>query len=274
MKRINPFSILMVCVVLAGCKADMICPAYQSYFLIDETAQRDQFGYFAQDSLPRRDIFHSTLDKNGLVAKTNLLAYVDQDWVRNREIRTVNMEVIYPIISDSLLFAGDVMMYAETDVVDSTALDSARMAAQTFRYGADQKYYNWYFRGKLVWKDELEGEKSKEEDSSEEKVEKAGFFGFFKNLFKKKDKTTDDTEGLESSAVQEKGDLDEEPEKKGLFKKKEKKPKEKKPKEKKPKEPKPKEPKPKKDKSKNDGLLKNATPEPPAKEEDDGEDDF
>jgi len=250
----------------------MICPAYQSYFLIDETAQRDQFGYFAQDSLPRRDIFHSTLDKNGLVAKTNLLAYVDQDWVRNREIRTVNMEVIYPIISDSLLFAGDVMMYAETDVVDSTALDSARIAAQTFRYGADQKYYNWYFRGKLVWKDEIDGSKDEAEDITEDKVEKTGFFGFFKNLFKKKDKTTDDTEGVESSTSQDEENLNEEPEKKGLFKKKEKKPKEKKPKEAKQKKDKKKKDKSKK--SQDDGLLENTTPTPPANEDDDGEDDF
>ncbi len=270
MKRNNSFYILMICIVLAGCKADMICPAYQSYFLIDENAQRNQFRYFAQDSLPRRDIFYSTLDKNGLVAKTSLVAYVDQDWVRNREIRTVNMEVVYPVISDSLLFAGDVMMYAETDVVDSTALDSARMAAQTFRYGADQKYYNWYFRDKLVWKDELEGKNTKEDTSLEDKVEKAGFFGFFKNLFKKKDKTTDDAEGLESSTVQEKEDLDEEPKKKGLFKKKEKKPK-------KPKPEKDKSNKPKKDKSnksKKEDLLENTIPDSPAKEEDDGEDDF
>lgn len=270
MKRLNSFSILMVCVILAGCKADMICPSYQSYFLIDEGAQRDQFGYFAQDSLPRKDVFYSTLDKNGLVAKTSLLAYVDQDWVRNREIRTINMEVIYPALSDSSLFAGDVMMYAETDVVDSTALDSARMAAQTFRYGADQKYYNWYFRDKLVWKDELEVEKTDEKDVGEEK--KAGFFGFFKNLFKKKDKTEVDQQAA-NGEVTEDEPVEKNTEKRGLFKKKEKKEKEKKEK----KEKKPKEPKQKKEKSKKtkDKNLREDTPSnPPAKEEDDGEDDF
>ena len=248
--------------MLAGCKADMICPAYQSYFLIDETAQKNQFTYFALDSLPRKDVFYSSLDKNGLVAKTSLFAYVDEDWVRDREIRTVDMEVIYPVISDSLLFAGDVMMYAETDVVDSTALDSARMAAQTFRYGADQKYYNWYFRDKLVWKDELEGGE-KETDSSTEKEEKAGFFGFFKNLFKKKDKAATDPEAADTTSPQEEASLEEEPEKKGLFKKKEKKPKQ--PKEKKVKSKKEKTQPPPSDKPSN----------PPAKEEeDDGEDDF
>ena len=76
------------------------------------------------------------------------------------------MEVIYPQPSDSTLFAGDVMMYAETDVVDSAALDSARMAAQTFQYNVDQKYYNWYFRDKLVWADELNKDKAKVEEST------------------------------------------------------------------------------------------------------------
>jgi len=264
MKGINSFSILMVCVVLASCKADMICPAYQSYFLLDETTQKNQFGYFALDSLPRRDVFYSSLDKNGLVAKTSLFAYIDKDWVRERELRTVNMEVIYPEISDSLLFSGDVMMYAETDIVDSTALDSARMAAQTFRYGADQKYYNWYFRDKLVWKDELEG--TKEETDNVLKEEEGGFFsflGFFKNLFKKKEKVSaDGSETIDAASQQDEDGLEENPaEKKGIFKKKDKQPKQ--PKEKKVKSKKEKKPDPAPSK-----------PSSPSEPEDDGEDDF
>ncbi len=252
--------------MLASCKADMICPAYQSYFLLDETAQRDQFSYFAEDSLPRRDVFYSTLDKNGLVAKTSLFAYVDADWVKNRQLRTVKMEVIYPVLSDSLLFSGDAMMYAETDVVDSTALDSARMAAQTFRYGADQKYYNWYFRDKLVWKDELEGAKEETDNASEVKEEKGGFFSFFsffKNLFKKKDKVSiDSSEAIDTASQQDEDGLEEGPsEKNGMFKKKDKQPKQ--PKEKKVKSKKEKKPDPAPSK-----------PPSPSEPEDDGEDDF
>ncbi len=242
--------------MLAGCKADMICPAYQSYFLIDEGAQRDQFGYFAQDSLPRRDVFYSSLDKNGLVAKTSLFAYLDKDWVRERELRTVNMEVVYPVLSDSLLFAGDAMMYAETDVVDSVALDSARLAAQTFRYGADQKYYNWYFRGKLEWKDDSEQIDDAREE--EEQVEKAGFFAFFKNLFKKKEKSPDQESLSEPQTTNQEEEIEEQAEKKGMFKKKEKQPKEKKVKSKKEKKP----------------DTAPSKPSSPSEPEDDGEDDF
>ncbi len=179
--------VVIVCAsLLASCKADIICPAYQSYFLLDENIQHEQFTYFAQDSLPRKDVFHTTTDKNGLVAKTSLFAYINKDWLRNRELKTVPMTVVYPELSDSLLFAGDALMLAETDVVDTAALDSARLAAQTFQYNVDQKYYNWYFRGKLVWKDELA---DNEENTQNKQKEKKGIFAFFKNLFKKKEKT-------------------------------------------------------------------------------------
>lgn len=240
--------------MLAGCKADMICPAYQSYFILDKETQKSQFTYFALDSLPRRDIFNTTTDPNGIVAKSSLLAYVGADWVRNREIRTINMEVIYPQISDSILFAGDAMMFAETDVIDTVALDSARMAAQSFRYGADQKFYNWYFRNKLVWKDELNKEEESTSEESADKSQKKGFFSFIKNLFSKKEKDSLENENSEVSEVAPK-------EKSGIFKKKEK--------------------QPKQDKQKKAKFKKGKIDEPvleevpaPDQEEDDGEDDF
>ncbi len=254
MRRINAISVFIIGIMLAGCKADMICPSYQSYFILDEETQKSQFTYFALDSLPRRDIFNTTKDQNGLVAKTSLLAYVDADWVRNREIRTINMEVVYPQISDSILFAGDAMMFAETDVVDTVALDSARMAAQTFKYGADQKYYNWYFRDKLVWKDELNKEEESSDADSATKPEKKGFFAFIKGLFNKKEKATETTDGVNQEA--------EPKEKNGLFQKRKK-------------QPKP--PKKKKEKKKKQViepiLEENPTPKP-QEEEGDGEDDF
>lgn len=235
MRGTNSIVIIIAGIMLASCKADMICPSYQSYFLLDETAQKNQFAYFALDSLPRRDIFNSNKDQKGLVAKSGLLAYVDADWQRNLDIKTISMEVIYPEPSDSTLFAGDAMMYAETDIIDSVALDSARYAAQSFRYGADQKYYNWYFRDKLVWKDEL--------NKTEEPA---------------KASTPKPVEPVPEIATEEKKGLG------GMFKKKDKEPKQ--PKEKKVKSQKQK-------KVKEPVLEKEPTP-PIKKEEDDGEDDF
>ncbi|MCB0496294.1 MAG: hypothetical protein KDC79_09170 [Cyclobacteriaceae bacterium] len=160
MKKLNAvFSTIIVVTMLASCKADMICPAYQSYFLLDSTAQHNRFTYFAEDSFPRKDLFNSSKNREGLMVYEEYR----ERWLDHK---VVPMQVIYPVPSDSALFAGDVMMYAETDVVDSAALDSARMAAQTFQYNVDQKYYNWYFKDKLVWADELNKDKEIEQNNA------------------------------------------------------------------------------------------------------------
>lgn len=158
MKKLNTvFSGIIIVSMLASCKADRVCSAYQSYFMLDSATQYNQFAYMAEDSFPRKDLFNADKNKNGLMVYEEYR----ERWLDHK---TVPMEVVYPQVSDSVLFAGDVMMYAETDVVDSAALDSARMSAQTFQYNVDQKYYNWYFRDKLVWTDELEKDSKKEGD--------------------------------------------------------------------------------------------------------------
>jgi hypothetical protein len=242
--------------MLAGCKADMICPAYQSYFILDEMTEKSQFAYFALDSLPRRDVFNTSKNQNGMVVNTGLLAYVSDDWQRNLDIKTIPMEVVYPEISDSLLFSGDALMFAETDVIDSAALDSARFAGQTFQYNVDQKYYNWYFKDKLVWKDELNKKDDSSNSSEDNLAPKKGFFGFLKGLFKKKEKTPlQDQETAQETEIPK--------EKTSLFKKKEKKDKP------------PKQQKVKSKKQKKEDLIIEEVPKPPVKEEeDDGEDDF
>ena len=179
MRGIYSLFIIGIYIMLVSCKADMICPAYQSYFLLDEPTQAKQFSYIAEDSLPRRDLFNPSKDKNGLMVYEEYRSR----WLDHK---TVPMQVIYPIVSDSALFSGDVMMYAETDVIDSVALDSALMAASTFQYNVDQKYYNWYFRGKLSWDDEGEGDtkQANPTDAPKEPIEKKGL----KGLFEKKEK--------------------------------------------------------------------------------------
>lgn len=185
MKKLNTvFSGIVIVTMLASCKADMVCSAYQSYFLLDSATQYNQFAYMAEDSFPRKDLFNSSKNRNGLMVYEEYR----ERWLDHK---TVPMEVVYPELSDSALFAGDVMMYAETDVVDSAALDSVRMAAQTFQYNVDQKYYNWYFRDKLAWKDEPEQNESKgkgapvtetlqerqEPDTTQRKFSLKGMFG-------------------------------------------------------------------------------------------------
>ena len=126
------------------------------------------------------------------------------------------MEVVIPEPDDSLKFAGDQELMAELDIVDSTAIDSMGVKVKTYRYNNDQKYYLWYFRNKLVWKDEIgkteEEEQKEAEDAGDvDGVEEAkeGFFKrIFGRLFKKKEPKPDPAVDEAPDEDQEKEDPD------------------------------------------------------------------
>jgi hypothetical protein len=197
------FSILLISLsTLFSCKVDQICASYQSYFLISPSPQPSTFSAQAGDSIPnhdvpelfalvtedgfpRKDLPNTLKDKNGLVKS-------EWDLVKNWNKRIVPMEVVIPEISDSVIFSGDEFMLAERDYVDSVALDSARNAANTVRYNNDQKFYNWYFRDKLVWQgaqdEQAYDSETREATLTEEAKSEPEKKKFFKNLFNKKDK--------------------------------------------------------------------------------------
>ena len=188
--------------MLYSCRADQICASYQSYFLVSAKEQPSVFSFqeadsmqhheipdlFAivdEDGLPRKDLPNTEKNKNGLVKSEPAI-------LKNWKKRIVPMEVILPDVDDSVKFGGDDIMFAERDVIDTVALDSARNAAQSVRYNNDQRFYNWYFRDKLAWADEAENEQPDEPQAveAEEPKEKKSFF---KNLFKKKEKVEPDS---------------------------------------------------------------------------------
>lgn len=193
--------VLLVSVGLPSCKLDNICASYQSYYLISPTQQSSTFSFqyedstdhyvpelfalVSEDGMPRKDLPYTEKDKNGLVKS---------EWpiLKSYNKRVVPMEVIIPETSDSLLFGGDDLMFAEVDIIDSVALDSARAAANSVKFNNDQRFYNWYFKDKLVWADEQAAqeeanvnEQTIQVEPEPEKEKK----NFLKNLFKKKDKT-------------------------------------------------------------------------------------
>ena len=194
-----------------SCKVDQICASYQSYFLISPSPQPstfsaqlgdsipyhdvpELFALVSEDGFPRKDLPNTQKDKNGLVKS---------EWamIKNWNKRIVPMEVVIPELSDSIVFRGDDIMLAERDVIDTLAVDSARNVANSVKYNNDQKFYNWYFRDKLVWVDD-EGQQLKEletqqptvteEEPKPEKEKKK----LFKGLFKKKDKNLNPTDSI------------------------------------------------------------------------------
>ena len=213
MRKIVFILLLMCSTAMYSCKVDQICASYQSYFLISPSPQPstfsaqlgdsipyhdvpELFALVSEDGYPRKDLPNTEKNKNGLVKS---------EWamVKNWNKRIVPMEVVIPEVSDSIIFRGDDIMLAERDVIDSLAIDSARTAVNSVKFNNDQKFYNWYFRDKLVWADEQgqqgrDSEAKPTEVSQEEPKAEKEKKKLFKGLFKKKDKNNENLNPTDS----------------------------------------------------------------------------
>jgi hypothetical protein len=220
---------LLLLILSAACTQRMICPAYQSAFIYDKDALKKKFSYFKEDSTPR--IFTASTGKSKY-----LIAVPESYRKKLRSLQTVEMKPVYPVIPDSLkLDKEEDLLLAERDVIDSTAQqtegidpsDSLYAITKTKeKYNIEQDNYMWYFRNTLVLPDVRAAmdEKKNAKKEKENPQGKSGKKGFFKNLFKKKEKRKDSTDvsappisqndsSSNVSAPKEKG---------GLFKKKDK----------------------------------------------------
>jgi len=128
-----------------------ICPAYESFFLLDSTRQAKTFTYFGEDTMPRQDMRLVTKSKFGIIDE-GLEARLPYP-IRSpfAKINMIEREVIYPQIEDSLAFTGDELMLAEMDIVDSTALTAVADSAEgkIWHYNIDQENYFNYVRQRL-----------------------------------------------------------------------------------------------------------------------------
>ena len=204
--------LLVGCLLALGsCTQRMICPAYQSAFIYDQEALHRRFSYFNEDSTP----------KILTVSKNKYLIIPEQSYRKKiRSMQTIEMKPIYPKIPDSLQAkkkddlvvgaeqeAGDTLAAKNKEPVDSVYQiskdkevrmlkydpDSLKYRVENIKFSSEQDNYMWYFRDVLVLPDvkaALADEKSAKEGKAAAagKKEKKGFFGFFKNLFKKKPK--------------------------------------------------------------------------------------
>lgn len=179
--------------LLSACTQRMICPAFQSAYIYDKEALRKKFSYFKEDSTPKI----LTASKNKY-----LIAVPESYRKKMRNLQTVEMKPVYPEIPDSLkLEEGADLIMAERDIIDSVAVqqgldrtDSAyAISLAKEKFNVDQDNYMWYFRDMLVLPDvraaleQKSGEKLgiSATGPGETKEKK----GFFKNLFKKKDRS-------------------------------------------------------------------------------------
>lgn len=169
-----------------ACTERVICPAYQSAFIHDKDVQNARFSYFREDSTPKiRDV-----DK-GRYLLVDPVAYKK----RTREMKTIEMQDIYPTPDDSLFFDQDLML-AERDVVDSTQLsaDAGELhPGLKGPFNTDQELYMYYLRDILLLPDaraayrkeaeenDMSGRQKRKQEKQEAKEgkEKKGPFSIF-----------------------------------------------------------------------------------------------
>ena len=74
--------------ILASCQERMVCPAYQSTYILDDSVRSYFFSRFEADSTPKR---YAKVERTpfGLVKK-------DKNSEKLRELRTVSMKDILP----------------------------------------------------------------------------------------------------------------------------------------------------------------------------------
>jgi hypothetical protein len=249
--------------VLSSCTQRLICPAYQSAFIYDKPTQKEKFVYYNESTTQPREVLASSNSKTitlpprdstwaksvvmpgpslphvRRVKKGRYLLLPEKSYKKTlNSLRTVQMKPVYPKKTDSLDIAAalDSAARSITDTLTATqsskpaaSVDSAYAITKTKeKYNVDQDNYMWYFRDLLVLPDVRAAMKEEGEvRASQKKTAKKAKGGFFKNLFKKKDKKNKndstavslDSEPLPSDSTATK------PKKKllgGLFKKKDK----------------------------------------------------
>lgn len=181
-----------------------LCPAFESYYLLDEEAQEKQFTYFGEDSLPRTDMREVNKNRFGIIQEpvTNKIPYPIRSVYA--KLNTLEPEIIYPQEPDTVEFTGDELMFAEMDIPDSAMVEADSVEGKIWHFNVDQDNYFKYLvqrlNIKIEFTDEMEDEADLDAETDATDIEEEKKGGFFKNLFKKKKDKKSETE---TEAVQE-----------------------------------------------------------------------
>ena len=246
---------------MGSCTQRLICPAYQSSFIYDKPTAKEKFVYYNESTTQPREVLASSNSKtitlpprdstwkksDGLpgpalphvrrVKKDRYLLLPEKTYKQAlKALRTVEMKPVYPKKeTDSLDIAAELDSAArsisDTTLIGSStkpklSVDSAYAITKTKeKYNLDQDAYLWYFRDVLVLPDVRAAMMEEGEvQAAKKKSDKKAKGGFFKNLFKKKDKKKQPTDSLTvSNAQPDSIQTETKPKKKllgGLFKKK------------------------------------------------------
>lgn len=143
----------------------MICPAFQSTYILEEDASKQLFSLFGEDSLPKSKIL---IKKNryGMIVKVRYRKRLD-------DMRTIRMKTIYPPDQiDSLDFDDGSFANLENDTLKLEASERSNV-----RYNYDQQNYMKYIGddiAKTFEKKQAEYSKAKRLKEEREAIEPDG----------------------------------------------------------------------------------------------------
>jgi len=211
MRKIYPIALICLVFMVSACADKTICPAFQSYYLLDEDKRDVMFSYFGEDSLPKQQ--EGIVSKNmfGIIEKPNYftvgsVAIPKNEYKeRNADMQTIRMEVIYPSDEeDSLNLSGvvpdssqatnqyesdvnfDLPDYSDVFDTIATQKDTAKIKPE-YHYNIDQLYYmdligDEIMEGRQDRMDSLKSQRE-EQEANGSPVEPEVKQSFFKRLF-------------------------------------------------------------------------------------------
>ncbi|NJM93642.1 MAG: hypothetical protein HC842_02335 [Cytophagales bacterium] len=135
---------------LWSCQEKLICPAYQSYYILDEKWRKELFTYVVGDSANALDeyIVDVRKDRYGLIPPATHLE-------KTLSLATIEMEMVYPY-EDSL---GDVENFEEEEPVFVSNPNNYpsdyikffnKVDTVPYWYTHDQKTYYYYVKDDLI----------------------------------------------------------------------------------------------------------------------------
>lgn len=214
--RRTSFPILFVlCLVFYACKDNVVCPAFQSTYILDDSIRLARYSYFTNDSTPKL-AYIPKRNKYGITKNVSLFR-------KNYDLMTApKKNVLAPVPEDTtelIIDQGEFLAedFVDTDTLGTDSLSVAPLLAKaeeekepegprykyryerTAQHNQEQVYYNKYY-GELFIDNRPppSAEKLEEEQASDStQVKKKGLGGLFK---KNKDETQAEPETVEEES--------------------------------------------------------------------------
>lgn len=190
LKKILPLIGLVILIV--SCHNKIICPAYQSKFILDEEVFKEQFSLFEADSTPKQKLGKVKKSKYGIIVQKPFKK-------KSNEMKTIAMETVYSETPDSLLFA-----WAVPDTLSTDSLGGGRVYHSPYLtlFNNDQALYDAMY-GHLLQaprssKQEIQEDLNIEDQEIEpEKERKKKKFRLFKKKNKKEEESAEGVDNTE-----------------------------------------------------------------------------